>query len=73
MPNELHSFTFASFASSHPREIPVLLVLLDLLAKTDQREFVVMLDLQGDMEMLDFVAHPVHKARRESLERMDHL
>lgn len=51
----------------------MLLVLLALLVKMDQRVLVVMLAPQEDREMLGFVDLLVHKEKRESLERMDHL
>lgn len=39
----------------------------------DQRVHVVMLDSQEDRETLGFVDLLVHKERKESLDRMDHL
>lgn len=49
------------------------MVLRVLLAKTDQRVLVVMLDLQEDRETLGCVDFLVSRERRESLEKMDHL
>lgn len=49
------------------------LVLLVRLAKMDQRELVVMLDLLGDRETLGSVELQACRERRESLETMDNL
>lgn len=54
------------------RATPALLVLRVLLAKTDQRVLVVMLDLLEDRETLGSVEPLARRERRESLEMMDH-
>lgn len=65
LPSELLSF--------HRRVTPAVLVLLAPPAKMVQRVSAVMLALQDEQEMLDYVDRQAYRERKESLERKGKL